>query len=301
MRILVLGGGGMLGHKMSQILSRRFPDTWCTLRGSATLAPWRSALAVPPERVIESVDATDFEGFDTVLRRVRPSVVVNCIGAIKQRAEAPDATLAITINALLPHRVAAVAAEWDGRVIHFSTDCVFSGRRGRYREEDEPDATDLYGKTKYLGELVAPNTVTLRTSFIGRELQHRQSLLEWFLAQEHQRVRGYRQVWWSGVTTNHLAGVVADLIERHPGLAGLYHLSSGRISKYELLCKLREGLGLDVAVEPDDSVVSDRSLDGSRFARATGYQSPPWETLIAELAADPTPYDAWAGAHEDSR
>src|SRR6267378_4432581 len=252
MRILVLGGGGMLGHKMSQILSRRFPDTWCTLRGSATLAPWRSAFAVPPERVIESVDATDFEGFDTVLRRVRPSVVVNCIGAIKQRAEAADAMLAITINSLLPHRVAAVAAEWDGRVIHFSTDCVFSGRRGRYREEDEPDATDLYGKTKYLGELVAPNTVTLRTSFIGRELQHRQSLLEWFLAQEHQRVRGYRQVWWSGVTTNHLAGVVADLIERHSALAGMYHFSSGRISKYELLCKLREGLGLDVAVEPDD-------------------------------------------------
>ena len=296
-KILVLGGGGMLGHKMFQVLGNRYANTWCTLRSRRDELPWRAVPLFQSSRVLDAVDFSDLDVLDKLLRDVRPAVIVNTVGVIKQRAEAQDAIRCIAINALLPHRIAAVAKEWGGRVIHFSTDCVFSGRRGPYAETDEPDATDLYGRTKLLGEVVGENALTLRTSFIGRELQHHDSLLEWFLAQDHRTVRGFRRAWWSGVTSNHLAGVVADLVETHPEVSGLYHLSSGHISKYELLVRLRDGLNIDIAVEPDDTVQCDRSLDGSRFEAATGYQRPSWETLIGQLAADPTPYEAWVEKH----
>jgi dTDP-4-dehydrorhamnose reductase len=299
-KILVLGGGGMLGHKMFQVLGDRYNDTWCTIRSRRTDAAWRAVSLLQSPRVLDSVDASDLNSVDKLLRDMRPAVIVNAIGAIKQRAEAQEVITSITINALLPHRIAAVAQEWGGRVIHFSTDCVFSGKRGRYTEADEADATDLYGKTKHLGEVAHENALTLRTSFIGRELQHHESLLEWLLARNHGKVKGFRRVWWSGVTSNHLAEVVADLIERHPDVRGLYHLSSGRISKYDLLLQLRDGLHLDIDIEPDEGVVSDRSLDGSRWAQATGYQCPSWDVLIRQLADDPTPYATWVDTHEVS-
>lgn len=290
MRVLVLGGEGMLGHKMVQTLAARFPDTWCTLRGRKD-APWLACVAeLRTERVIENVDAMDVAAIEALLQSHQPDVVVNCIGVIKQRVEAAAAIPSITINALLPHRLAAAVEAWGGRLIHFSTDCVFSGRKGHYTEDDPSDAVDLYGKSKSLGEVAASNALTLRTSIIGRELQHHTSLLDWFLLGGHRSVRGFREVYWSGVTTNHLAGVVADLMERHPRLSGLLQVSSGRISKYDLLCLLRDGYGLAIAVEPDDGPREDRSLDGSRFSAATGYRCPAWPRLIQELVGDPTPY-----------
>jgi dTDP-4-dehydrorhamnose reductase len=300
-KILVLGGGGLLGHKMFQILGNRFADTWCTLRSRRNEAPWHSVSLYQSPRVIDAVDASDFVALATLLREVRPAVIVNAIGAIKQRAEAQDAITSIAINSLLPHRLAVVAREWNARLIHFSTDCVFSGAKGCYTEADHPDATDLYGKTKHLGEVSTENVLTFRTSFIGRELQQHLSLLDWFLAQTHHKVKGYRRVWWSGLTSNHLADVVADVIQRHPSISGLYHLCGGRISKYELLVKVRDGLKLDIEVEPDDTIECDRSLDGTRFAHATGYRCPSWDTLIDQLAEDPTPYEAWTDQHGVSR
>lgn len=289
-RILVLGGGGMLGHKMFQTLSRRFANTWCTLRARRSDPPWCNLALYQSPQVFEGVDAADDRSLSSFLREIRPAVIVNAVGAIKQRPEAQDPIGSITINALLPHRLGALAQEWGGRLIHFSTDCVFSGNLGQYTEASTPDATDLYGRTKHLGEVATENALTLRTSFIGREWQHRDSLLEWFLSQNHGRVKGFTRVWWSGVTTNHLADVVVDLIEHHPRLSGIYQLSSGRISKYDLLVRLRDGLGLDIGVESDNSIQCDRSLDGSHFAAATGYHCPSWETLIAQIADDPTHY-----------
>lgn len=290
MRVLVLGGEGMLGHKMVQTLSSRFPDTWCTLRGQKGTPSLAPVAELRTERVIEGVDAMDVGGLEVLLRTRRPDVIVNCVGVIKQRVEAAAAIPSVTINALLPHRLAAALDTWGGRLIHFSTDCVFSGRKGHYTEDDPSDAEDLYGRSKFLGEVAAPNALTLRTSIIGRELQYHASLLDWFLLGGHRQVRGFRRVFWSGVTTNHLAGVVADLIERHPDLSGLFQVSSGRISKYDLLCLLREGYGLAVEVEPDDGPREDRSLEGSRFTAAVGYRCPPWPQLIQELVGDPTPY-----------
>jgi dTDP-4-dehydrorhamnose reductase len=286
MEILVLGGMGMLGHKMFQRLRHRFPGTYCTIHGSREAE--RKFCDFQNGRVVERFDATDFASLERFLLAKRPRVIVNCIGIIKQRAAAKDAVASITVNSLLPHKLAENCRQWGGRLIHFSTDCVFSGSRGGYREEDFADAEDLYGRTKSLGEVTADNTLTLRTSIIGREVVHFTSLLEWFLSQNHGKVKGYKKAFYSGVTTNWLAEVVSNLIETRPDLSGLYQITGPTISKFDLLCVLREAYDLDIEILPDDEFWCDRSMVGEKFERATGYVCPPWRELAAQLAEDAT-------------
>lgn len=293
-RVLVLGASGMLGHKMFQILSARFPDVWCTLRESRMDAPWNRIELFASDRVLSDVDATQIDALERLLRDLHPDIVVNCVGIVKQRPTAAEAIASITVNSLLPHRLAACLAQWSGRLIHFSTDCVFNGKRGRYTEADPPDAEDLYGRTKALGEVFDHSALTLRTSIIGRELRNHRSLLEWFRAHEGQAVDGYRNVWWSGVTTNHLAEVIGGLIARDLPVAGVYQLSSGRISKYDLLRLIAERHRFDIRVEPRDTPALDRSLCGERFERDAGYAFPGWDVLLDQITDDPTPYDRWA-------
>ena len=272
MRILVLGGAGMLGHKMFQAARARFPETWCTLRGSrhdAWLAPIESDLA--GAHVVDHLDAMDWAAVDAVLQDIRPDVAINCVGIVKQRDDAKAAIPSVTINALLPHRLAAALAPWGGRLVHISTDCVFSGRRGRYTEADQSDAEDLYA---------APNAITLRTSMIGSELRERRSLLEWVLQQNGGTIRGFRRAFYSGLTTNELAGVILRVIERHPGLSGVYQVTSDTISKYDLLHLIVDAFGLDIRIEPDDDFFCDRSMVGDKFRAASGYVCPPWPALL---------------------
>jgi dTDP-4-dehydrorhamnose reductase len=178
-------------------------------------------------------------------------------------------------------------------VIHFSTDCVFSGRQGNYTEDSRSDAEDLYGKSKYLGEVTTGNALTLRTSIIGRELAHFRSLLEWFLSHDGKTVRGFRRVIYSGVTTNYLSQLVGDLITDHPALSGLYQVTAPPVSKHDLLCMIRDAYHLNIDIVPDEREVSDRSMVGEKFRRATGYTSPDWPRLLKQLADDPTPYVDW--------
>lgn len=293
MEVLILGGAGMLGHKLFQHLRNQYPETHCTIRGSIQDPLLRNVELFHSGGVIENCDAADFCALESLLREYRPKVVINCIGIVKQRPEAKEAVASITVNSLLPHKLAEFCQRWGGRLIHFSTDCVFSGERGEYREEDLPDAQDLYGQTKALGEVTTGRALTLRTSIIGRELTHSESLLEWFLLQEHKRVSGYTRALYSGVTTNHMATVVTNLIENHPGLAGLYQVTSQKISKFDLLCLIRGGYKLDVKITPNPDLFCDRSMKGDKFAKATGYGCPSWPELIAELANDDTPYKEW--------
>lgn len=229
-------------------------------------------------------------GMTALLDRLRPQIVVNCVGVIKRSVAAHDALPSITINALLPHQLAATLSAWGGRLIHVSTDCVFDGRRGEYTEDDLTNAEDLYGRTKAIGEVTASNALTLRTSIIGRELRTHSSLLDWTRSQNHHAVKGFRQAWWSGVTTNHLAGLIVSLIEEQPGLSGLFQVSSGRMSKFDLLHLIRGAYGLDMEIIPDDSYVLNRSLSGRKLREAIGYHCPPLPQLICEMADDPTPY-----------
>ncbi|HEV3484531.1 MAG TPA: SDR family oxidoreductase [Vicinamibacterales bacterium] len=291
MRVLVLGGAGMLGHKVFQLARTRFPETWCTLRGTRSdpwLAPIEPDLAAA--RVIERLDVMDWTAVEAVLHDVRPDVVINCVGIVKQRSEAKAAIPSITVNSLLPHRLAAVLASSGGRLIHISTDCVFSGRRGRYTEEDQSDAEDLYGRSKFLGEVADANALTIRTSMIGRELRERRSLLEWVLQQNGRTIRGFRRAYYSGLTTNELAAVILRVIEEHPALSGVYQVTSDTISKYDLLRLIVDVFGLDIRVEPDDEFVCDRSMVGEKFRAATGHVSPSWPALLRAVSQDPTPY-----------
>jgi dTDP-4-dehydrorhamnose reductase len=296
-KILILGGTGMLGHKLFQQLQPQFPGTMCTMKGHARDAAYSNVTLLQNRDVIECVDAFEFDELSKLLLRLRPQFLINCIGVIKQRKDASSHIASITINSLLSHRLADLCARWDGRLIHFSTDCVFSGRRGMYKEEDPTDAEDLYGKSKFLGETTEANALTLRASIIGRELTNHHSLLDWFFSNTGRTVKGYRKSIYSGVTTNHLAEVVADVIVRQPALSGVFQVSSQPISKYELLCLVREAYGLDIAIEPVDGEDTDRSMDGSQFRRTTGYRCPPWAALVEQLAKDPTPYSDWLKLH----
>lgn len=293
MKIIVLGGEGMLGHKVFQNLSSRYPGTKCTVYGSLKDPFYRAIPLFTTKNTIEKVNAMDLQALRQLLEKEKPDFMINCIGIVKQRDEGKAAIPSITINSLLPHLLADWAAAWGGRLIHFSTDCVFSGKKGNYTEDDTSDAEDLYGKSKYLGEVATQNALTLRTSIIGRELSHFKSLLEWFLAQKGKRGKGFRKVIYSGVTTNHIAELVGKIIIDHPRLSGLYQVTAPPITKHDLLTRLRDAYNLDVEIVPDDSEISDRSMNGECFRKATGYREPDWDNLIDQLAGDITPYDQW--------
>ena len=295
--IVVLGGTGMLGHKVFQKLRTSITQTWCVSRRTAVETCSLAPGLLNDDRVIYGVDLSNFVSIEAVLSQIRPNVVINCVGVIKQRAQATEAVPSIEINSLLPHRLAAICSKWGGRLIHFSTDCVFSGLRGNYSEDDLPDARDLYGRSKCLGEILeAPNAITLRTSMIGRELTQFHSLLEWFLAQEGKEITGYTRAIYSGVTTNYLASMLVGLIRDFPRLSGLYQISAKPISKYDLLCRLRELYQCDIGIVPDDKFFCDRSMSGQKFEKTTGYGTPSWRALIEELANDKTPYSTWRKA-----
>lgn len=290
MRVLILGGSGLLGHKLCQILRDRF-EVYATVRRDA---PYYARFGLlDPARLMGEMDLRHIGDVLAVFGWSHPDVVINTVGIVKQREKSTDPLQMLEINSLLPHRLALACRAQGARLIHISTDCVFSGKDGNYCEEAISDASDLYGKTKYLGEVQGEKTLSLRTSFIGRELETRHGLMEWFLAQKGKRCCGFSRAIFSGLTTIALAEVVANLLEKQPGLCGLYHVSGDPISKYDLLCLINEIYGLGVGVDKDTNFVCDRSLDSTRFRRATGWQPAPWRHMILQMKEDPTSYDAW--------
>jgi dTDP-4-dehydrorhamnose reductase len=221
------------------------------------------------------------------LEDFKPDVVVNCIGVIKQRDEAKNAEPSIAVNALFPHVLARLCGERGARVIHLSTDCVFSGTKGQpYVEEDVADARDIYGLSKYMGEVATPHCVTLRTSIIGHELKEKQSLVEWIFRQKGQKAKGFVHALYTGFTTHEMGDVIARVITDFPDLHGLYHASSDTISKYELLKLVNQAYKLDITVEKDEVFRCDRRLDSQRFRTKIGYQPPSWEAMIARMVEE---------------
>lgn len=287
-KVLVLGGGGMLGHKLWQGLQLSV-DAWCTVRDRRGLPP---ELFDGP-RVVEGVDACAFETIERAVETARPTAVVNCIGVVKQLVAAKDPVASITINALLPHRVHRLCRDRGARFIHISTDCVYFGDRGGYVEDERPDAVDLYGRSKLLGEVAGDGGLTLRTSIIGRELRSASGLVEWFLSQRGRKVNGFRRAIFSGVTTEVLSDLILRIVTRHPEIEGLYHASAAPISKLDLVTALNRAFRAGATVEPSDALVIDRSLNGRRLTDAIGWVAPSWNEMVERLAADPTPYEDW--------
>jgi dTDP-4-dehydrorhamnose reductase len=278
-RVLIFGGDGMLGHQLLRHLSARH-EVRVTLRRPLDEYGGGMFSAV---NAVGSVDVRDAKAVRGVLAAFRPDAVVNAAGIVKQRNDAAAEADNHEINAVFPRRLAEYCGDAGAYLVHFSTDCVFSGRKGNYAESDLPDPVDLYGRSKLQGEVSGPGCITLRTSMIGPELSRRSGLLEWFLAQKG-RAPGFRRAVFSGLTTPEQARVVERILGQNPKISGLYHLSGDAINKFDLLRLIARHFRLATVVEPDDALVIDRSLDSARFRAAFAYQPPSWDEMVAELA-----------------
>jgi len=281
-RILVVGASGMLGHEAIRSLAPDF-EVWGACRHPESLPD----LGVPHERLLGGLDATDAQSAYALIERVKPDFVINAVGIVKQRAESKAAVPSIQVNSLWPHVLAEACERRDARMVHVSTDCVFSGSSGGYTEDDIPNAFDLYGRSKLLGEVTdRASTVTLRTSIIGWQLGMQTGLVGWFAEHRNEALHGYTHAMFSGLTTRALTGVIRDFVLPDASLSGLWHVSAEPIDKYTLLIDLAGHLGWDVDITPSDELVIDRSLDSSRFRSATGWTPPSWDAMLGELATE---------------
>ena len=280
MRILVLGVTGMLGNAMFRVLSEKADlRVYGTARRESSRQNFSESLH---SQIVVGVDVENHDSLVKAFATVKPDVVVNCVGLVKQLAEASDPLLALPINTLLPHRLAALCQATSARLVHISTDCVFSGSKGGYLEADFPDAYDLYGRSKLLGEVDYPHAITLRTSIIGHELSGHRSLVNWFLAQQGS-VKGFTRAIFSGLPTVELATVIRDVVLPHQELHGLYHVASKPINKFDLLQLVAKTYGKDTKIDPSEELVIDRSLNADRFNQATAYEPPEWPALIERM------------------
>ena len=276
-RVLVLGASGMLGNAVFRLFAQS-PSflTMGSLR-STNLLP--SLTIDLHDRIISGVDVENMDSLTGLFAKTRPDVVINCIGLVKQLAASDDPLVVVPANALLPHRLARLCEVVGARLVHISTDCVFSGVKGMYTEADASDAKDLYGRSKYIGEVDYPHAITLRTSIIGHELSGSQSLVGWFLAQK-ETVTGFRRAIFSGLPTVELALIIRDYVIPRPELHGVFHVSSKAINKFELLRLIAKIYEKSINIQPDDQFVIDRSLDSNLFCQATGYHPKEWSELI---------------------
>lgn len=272
----------MLGHQAVRTLSPDF-EVWGACRRPQDLPD----LGVPRDRILGGLDATDGTCASALVDQAQPDLVINAVGIVKQREQSKAAIPSITVNSLWPHQLADACATHGARMVHVSTDCVFSGSRGGYVESDPPDDFDLYGRSKLLGEVVdQEHVVTLRTSIIGWQLGQQTGLVAWFAAHRNESLRGFTRAVFSGLTTRALSEVIRDRVLPEPGLSGLWHVSAEPIDKHRLLTSLAGFLGWDVDIRPVDEPVIDRSLDSSRFRHRTGWQPRSWDEMLAELARD---------------
>jgi dTDP-4-dehydrorhamnose reductase len=281
-KVLVIGASGMIGSTMLRVLSERSDwDIFGTVRNGSVKQFFSAQIG---ERLRAGIDVVYQDSLVRILDQIKPDVVVNCAGLTKHKPEAEDPLVSIPINTMMPHRLAGLCKLIGARLIHISTDCVFSGEKGGYVETDFADARDVYGKSKALGEVHYPHAITLRTSTIGHELHSQYGLLEWFLGQHE--CKGYRRAIFSGLPTIEFSRVVRDIVIQNENLSGLYNVGASQIDKESLLRLIAKEYGKSVEIIPDDLVRIDRSLNVEKFANATGYRAPSWPELIAGMRED---------------
>lgn len=281
MKVLILGAGGMLGNAVIRVMCENQQlEVFGTVRSSNVPQTFFSTKTA--KKIITGLDVTDHNSLVKLFTQIKPDVVINCIGLVKQLAEVDDPIVALPINAMLPHQLANLCSLAEARLVHVSTDCVFSGTKGNYKETDISDATDIYGKSKYIGEISYPHTITLRTSIIGHELQSARGLVDWFLAQQGS-CKGFKRSIFSGLPTVVLARIIRDVVLPKQELNGVYHLAANPISKYDLLCLVARVYEKIIDIIPDDELIINRSLNADKFKSATGYVAPSWDDLIKTM------------------
>jgi len=278
-RVLVLGATGMLGHTVFRYLAEHMPgQVLGIVRSEADFA-----LFLPELRQYLRVEknCTHEPAISAFLRSYKPIDVINCIGVVKQSSSVNQLRDVIPINTTLPHILAHHCGAVGARLIHFSTDCVFSGTKGWYSEEDVPDVDDIYGLSKLYGEPQNEQCLTLRTSIIGPELKTKQGLLEWFLAQSGS-VQGYQKAIFNGLPTVEVARVLLEhvLPTRH---TGLFHIGVDPINKFELLGLIARHYGNATEIKPSDTLEVNKSLSYQKFAEVFSYVPRKWPCLIETM------------------
>lgn len=287
-RILIVGATGMLGHKMALKLAQKQYEVFATVRQSTpTFFTQNNHECL---NIIEGVDAYDIETVNQAIIQSRPDYVLNCVGIVKQIKESNSPIPSISINALFPHQLAKIANEAGAKMIHFSTDCVFSGNKGPYKQSDLSDVNDLYGMSKFMGEVTHEGALTIRSSIIGREFAKPTGLLEWFISQKGGNVNGYDNALYTGLTTNSMADLVDFIIQNHPDLSGLYHVSSDEISKFDLLSIINEAYKVGVTIDRDTEFYCDRRLNMAEFKDKTGWHPGSWDKMIKAMLDEDSQY-----------
>ena len=278
LKILIVGANGMVGNTFLRYFNRN--ENYAVAGTVRNIETLNEIIKKNTYRLFDGIDAARLEGFLPVFEKFNPDVVINCIGLIKQKND--NSIDSIKINSLLPHYLLKLSRKFRARFIHLSTDCVFSGLNGNYKETDFPDALDLYGRSKLLGEVKDFNSLTLRTSIIGHELNSNNSLLSWFLSQ-NKSVKGYRKAIFSGFPSYEYARIISEFVIPNHQLKGIFHVSSKPISKYELLKLIKKAYKINVDIEPDENILINRSLDSSKFCEYTDYKPKPWNLMIEEM------------------
>ena len=285
MKILILGGNGMIGHKMYQTISKIHKDTWVTLRNS--LSNYSYSDIYNSEKVIDNIDLINFQIISNQLNKINPDIVINACGITIRRGIETLKSNSIILNSALPHFLNEWVTSNNKRLIHFSTDCVFTGAKGDYLDNDNKDAYDLYGSTKSMGEVIdSKYAITLRGSMIGSELENKTELFEWFLKQKNKKIKGFNKVIYSGITTTKMAEIVLKLIDQYPNLSGVYNISSKPISKFELLKLWNKLFDIDANIEIDNSYTSNKNLISDNFYRTISMEQPDWVELSSQLNID---------------
>ena len=285
MKILILGGNGMIGHKMYQIISKIHKNTWVTLRKS--LRNYSYSEIYNPEKVIDNIDLTNFQLISNNLNKINPDIVINACGITIRRGIETFKSNSIILNSALPHFLNEWVTSNNKRLIHFSTDCVFTGAKGDYLDNDNKDAYDLYGSTKSMGEVIdSKYAITLRGSMIGSELENKTELFEWFLKQKSKTIKGFNKVIYSGITTTKMAEIVLKLIDQYPNLIGVYNISSKPISKFELLKLWNNLFDINANIEVDNIYTSNKNLISDNFYRTISMEQPDWVELSSQLNID---------------
>ena len=281
MKILILGGDGMIGHKMTQVLSAQNHEIIISVREKRDLTL----------NSVSSKSKVFFNDFlkDNILDflvKVNPDVIINAIGVTIRRGSTKNISDTIYLNSFFPHQLSNWAVTFKKRLIHFSTDCVFSGSEGSYIEDTTPDALDYYGKTKGLGEINSISSLTIRSSMIGPELFNKTELFEWIINNKEKEINGFSKTLYSGVTTVYMARLVTDLIDNHKNLSGIYNVASKPISKFELLHLINDNFDLGLVINEDKTIISNKTLNASKIEKEIGLQPPSWDELIFELKKD---------------
>jgi dTDP-4-dehydrorhamnose reductase len=286
MKLLILGGSGMVGHTLIKQLSAKH-EVFTILRDKMDLQSSKFFEKIlKKDRCVLIDDINQYENLNIIIKQISPDIIINCIGVIKQRNDIKNTLNMIRINSLLPHILNDICHTNKIKLIHLSTDCVFSGNKGNYKESDNPDPIDKYGESKLLGEINEGSSLTIRTSFIGPELFNKKSLFEWIKSQKNTEIDGFENAIYSGLTTLTFAQVIENIIDKHLDLSGVWQVSSDSISKFELIKMINQKFNLNIKINRNSSFQCNRSLNSSKFKKKTAIKIPSWESMINNLYND---------------